>query len=59
MKKNEENINCNQFGGMGGASTTDALVVNRNTLLVNFLNSMTYHLIFEGGLQLSCWIEPN
>ena len=22
----EENINCNQFGGMGGASITDALV---------------------------------
>ena len=22
----EENINCNQFGGMGGASSTDALV---------------------------------
>ena len=22
----EENINCNQFGGIGGASTTDALV---------------------------------
>ena len=20
---------------------------------------MTYHLIFEGGLQLSCWIELN
>ena len=24
--KIEENINCNQFGGMGGASTTGALV---------------------------------
>ena len=24
--KIEENINCNQFDGMGGASTTDALV---------------------------------
>ena len=24
--KIEENINCNQFGGMGWASTTDALV---------------------------------
>ena len=24
--KIEENINCNQFGGMGGASTTDAFV---------------------------------
>ena len=26
MKKIEENINGNQFGGMGGDSTTDALV---------------------------------
>ncbi len=26
MKKIEENINCNQFGGMGGGSTTYALV---------------------------------
>ena len=26
MKKIEENINRNQFGGMGGASTTDAIV---------------------------------
>ena len=25
-EKIEEYINCNQFGGMGGASTTDALV---------------------------------
>ena len=25
-EKIEENIKCNQFGGMGGASTTDALV---------------------------------
>ena len=25
-EKNEENINRNQFGGMGGASQTDALV---------------------------------
>ena len=25
-EKIEEHINCNQFGGMGGASTTDALV---------------------------------
>ena len=25
-EKIEENITCNQFGGMGGASTTDALV---------------------------------
>ena len=25
-EKNEENINRNQFGGMGGASTTNALV---------------------------------
>ena len=25
-EKIEENINCNQFGGMGGASTADALV---------------------------------
>ena len=25
-EKIEENINCNQFGGMGGAPTTDALV---------------------------------
>ena len=25
-EKIDENINCNQFGGMGGASTTDALV---------------------------------
>ena len=25
-EKNEENINCNQFGGMGGAWTTDDLV---------------------------------
>ena len=33
-------------------------LINHNTLLVK-LNSMTYHLIFEGGLQLSCWIEPN
>ena len=30
-EKNEENINGNQFGGIGGASTTDALVemINR------------------------------
>ena len=25
-EKIEENINCNQIGGMGGASTTDAVV---------------------------------
>ena len=25
-EKSKENINCNQFGGMGGASTTDSLV---------------------------------
>ena len=25
-EKIDVNINCNQFGGMGGASTTDALV---------------------------------
>ncbi len=25
-EQNGENINCNQFGGMGGTSTTDALV---------------------------------
>ena len=86
-EKIAENIKPNQFGGMGGASTTDALVemihrwseatdkldhyvrvalldfskafdlINHNILLAK-LKSMTYHHIFEGGLQLSCWIEP-
>ena len=33
-------------------------LTNHNALLVK-LKQYDCHIIFEGGLQLSCWIEPN